>query len=134
MGADRGRGTAAIVGKAAGTRRMGGPASRQDMKPGVPAAGVPALGVPAPGVPAPGIPAPGGRPSAGEPVQFSRKCLQAYLSARRRRPEYWCHRTRATRRPPCANCDSTRWTATSRPRGGGSSIAPRCRSRTATCG
>ncbi|PRG03683.1 hypothetical protein C6Q14_17090, partial [Burkholderia ambifaria] len=102
----------------------GGLASPQDMKPGVPASGVPAAGVPAPG----------GRPSAGGPVQFSRKCLQAYLSACRRRPEYWCHRTHATRRPPCANCDSTRWTATSRPRSGGSSIAPRCRSRTATCG
>ncbi|RQT63573.1 hypothetical protein DF038_36220 [Burkholderia cepacia] len=41
------------------------------------------------------------------PVQFSQKCSSPYLSVCRRCPKYWCHRTRATRRLPCANCDFT---------------------------
>ncbi|EPZ91040.1 hypothetical protein A8E25_14915 [Burkholderia cenocepacia] len=43
----------------------------------------------------------------GRPVQFGQKRLRPYLSVYRRRPKYWCDRTRATRRLPCANCDFT---------------------------
>ncbi|RQU40859.1 hypothetical protein DF142_17280 [Burkholderia cenocepacia] len=57
----------------------------------------------------PGPPGPArGKPvPVGRPVQFIRKCLRPYLSVCRHCPKYWRHRTRATRRLPCANCDFT---------------------------
>ncbi|RQU06456.1 hypothetical protein DF153_31945 [Burkholderia cenocepacia] len=43
----------------------------------------------------------------GRPVQFSQNRPRPYLSVCRRSPKYWCHRTDATRRLRCANCDFT---------------------------